>query len=235
LRTILISVLLGTALACGGGGGGTSSPAPSVTSDPEGIYTGTVNSAQAGSLAAFVAATPSGELRYVASNDYLAVAEIPSASGTLYYGQGGSTYALSLSGVVVNPGASASGHYSGAGDTGSFSFTYNSLYTRPQALASLAGYYSAVQSTTGLSGALTLDAAGNVSGSDPSGAFSGNVVQLDPTKNLYRVSINYANGRNFSGLAFWSDASSGLVANAFYVQVSGVNNAYALGAIFTKY
>jgi hypothetical protein len=231
MKVWLLPGLLAVCVACGGGGsGGTASLGNgNLTVDPEGIYTGTVVSTAAGNLTAFAVATPNGELRYAASNADLADVQLGNGTGTgtLYTPSGNS--GLTLSGVAISPGANVIGSYSltPAGDQGTFSFNYNSVYLRP--LASLAGSYTSVETTSGGPFPFVLDSAGNVTG----GSFTGTVVQLSATKNLYRLALTYtSNGNTFSGLGFWSDATSGLVPNTFYIQISGVNNSLALGAIF---
>ena len=229
--------LLALTMACGGGGGGSSStPTPTPTlQDPQGVYLGTVTSASAGALVAVAMATPQGELRYLASNGYLAVAQMGTGSGTLY-SPTGQSWPLTLTGLSVAPGVSAAGRFAGAGDTGTFTFNYNPVYLRPKALAALVGNYSATgsQTTSGYPVSINVDNAGNFTGSDATGSFTGTLTQPDSTKNLYRVSFTYSggSGATFTGLGFWSDAtavSSGLLGNIFYIQVAGGAN-LALGA-----
>jgi len=227
---LLPAVALAVALGCGGGG---SSPSAQLgggnsTADAEGIYTGSLVSTSAGTLTAYAAITPAGQVRYVASNNGVALAQISTGSGTFYTSAG--TTVLTLSSVLVTSGASVSGSYALAtGDSGTFAFTYNSLYLRPPVLSALAGSYTSSQTTTGTAISVTLDTSGNVTGD-----YTGTLTQLSSGKNLYQVNLtSSANGNTYSGLAFWADAASGLVANSFYLQVSGVNNSTALGGIFT--
>jgi hypothetical protein len=139
-----------------------------------------------------------------------------------------------MSSVTVIAGTSATGSYvSGTGDSGTFSYTYNSLYTRPKALASLGGSYSSTAISSGVAESFTLDNAGNISGTTLTGAFTGTLVLLDPAKNLYRVTMHYSTG-TYSGLGFWSDTASGtLAANSLYILVAN-GTLYGLSAAFVK-
>ena len=233
MKVLLAAALLVFCLACGGGGGGgtTATIPPVVAQDPEGIYLGTVGSLlQQTRINAYAVATPAGEFRYAAANDYLAEATLSTNSGLLYFGPSGQeSSGITLTGVSVLDGVYIQGNYALAtGDSGSFVFDFDSLYTRVQPLSSFAGTYTSTVSSNSIQSTVTLDTAGNISGT-----YTGTLVQLDPTKNLYRVVMS-ASGDNYSGLAFWADAASGLTANSFYVQVTGSNNTLAYGAVFTK-
>lgn len=219
-------------LACGGPSG--SAPAPQ--GDAQGLYTGTIVSRTAGNLTATVAISPAGEMRYVASNNMLAVAQVPTRSGKVYEGTLGLVSSMSVSGLTIRPGIGLSGSYTmSAGDSGTFNFTYTPLYERPRTIASLAGTYIAAVTTSGYGSRFTVDAVGNLSGQDSDGTtYTGRVTLPDPSRNLFGVTIAYATGRTFSGLAFWSDAAAGLTPDALYFQLSGVNNTYAVGGVFVK-
>ena len=206
--------------------------------DPQGIYTGTVNSNTVGPLLAYAACSSTGEIRYVANNGYLADIQLSSLSGKFYTGVR-ETNLIYVSNLVVVQGVSASGQYNlEVGDTGSFTFNYTDIYTKPVPFASLVGSYTTngAYSTSQEPDSFTLDALGNIAGSEVGlGTYTGTLVQLDPAKNLYSVTLTVApSGSVYTGLAFWSDGSSGLVANALYVQVSCPTNSQALGAIFPK-
>lgn len=231
MKRFFVFLPLVLAVVCGCGGGGSSTTTNTQTADPEGIFTGTVNSTQAGEFTAYGVATPSGEFRYVASNDYLAMAAIASSSGILYSGSAGECSRITFTDVSVVADSSVSGNYTlSTGDTGFISFAYNSVYTRPQTLAALAGNYTSTTTTnSSIQDDLTLDDAGNISG-----VFTGTMVQIDPTKNLYRLTLTSI-GKTFSGLAFWADPASGLTANSIYVQIAGTNNnPRAFGGVFKK-
>jgi len=247
MKAWIIPVLSALLLGCGGGGGSSAQEGP-VAFDPEGIYSGSVSSKNIGQLSAWAAVTPSGEVRYVdwnGSGDFMALANITTAagtgSGTLYPGQGiygSGISSITLQGITGAAAGSTSGSYTvQAGDTGTFSFTYNSVYTRPQALAAFAGYYTETAAAFGHTpGTFSIDASGNITdvgNFDSSG--SGTLVQLDPSKNLYRVTLSYTDGNNYTGLAFWTDnATTNLTPNSLYIQITGTNTSNANYGIFTK-
>lgn len=246
MKTLLASAVLVLALACGGGGGGggTSTPEPP-PAGCAGLYFGTVHSTDAGDLTAYAVADAGGEMRYIASAGASPAVNVigkvqlsgTGGSGSLFDGE--DTYSLQLSGVSIDPGSSAQGAFATSSeDSGTFDLTYDSVYDRPQTIASLAGSYEApwTVTTTGTSVSVTMDTAGNITGHD-SAAFTGTLTQPDPSKNLYRVSIRYTvSGNTYSGYGFWADGAvtSGLTANRFYLQVWGENNNTGMGAIFAE-
>lgn len=226
---LLPAVALALALGCGGSGSAPSAQmgGSNSTADSEGIYTGTVVSASDGHLTAYAAITPAGQIHYVSSNTGVASALISSGSGTFYIG-GGHT-ALTLTNVTVTPAASVGGNFAlAAGDTGTFAFTYNSVYLRVP--TRIAGSYQASpsRSTTGATVNLIVDASGNVTGGD----YTGTITQLNASKNLYQVNLTSTTTSNtFLGLGFWTDTASGMGDGYLYLQVAGVNNTTALGAV----
>lgn len=234
MKFLLPGLLLGLTLACGG----TQQASLNSGAYPDGIFTGTLNSTGNGASAIWGAATTTGELRF-ASFDDAGVANLANNTGTLYAAQAAGI-PLTLSSVTLIQAGSINGSYAFSGDSGTFTLAYNTLYLRPQSMATLAGTYAATaaQTTTGLQESLTLDAAGNVTGTDATGTFSGTLTQLYSNKNLYRVAITYTSGTgagaSYTGLAFWADTASNLTANALYVQMSGTNTTYGLAAILVK-
>ena len=243
MKYLIIGGLLGMALGCGGGGGGSTTGmqgagATSATG-AAGIYTGTVVSATLGSFSAYMVLSPGGQMRYVGSNNVLAVGQLAngSASASLYMGTTGLFGTAAFTNIVITPGTSVTGQYSeSGGDSGTINFQYNALYTRPQAMSALAGDYLATWNnmTDGLSSSLALGTAGSFSGSDSEGnTFTGTLTQPDPTANLYDATASYSNGYTYDGLAFFADSASGLEANSLYCQLSGTNNTLAVGGIFT--
>lgn len=220
--TLMTATALLALVDCGGGGGGTATPPPPPATAGvfEGPWTGTLYSNSGGSVTASALLLASGEMRYVASNGIQAVGTL-SASGntatgtgtmfapTGYAFPGGSTsmsYTLRGSGTG---GASLTGTYASAYDSGTFNFTYNAgaQYASAVVMTNMAGAYASTVTSTGypISGRLT--SSGSLSGSDAFGTFTGTLAAVDPAKNAFRVNVTYTPtgqaSRTYSGLAFF--------------------------------
>jgi hypothetical protein len=83
--------------------------------------------------------------------------------------------------VTVTPAASVGGNYAlAAGDTGTFAFTYNSVYLRVPPQIAGSSQASPSRTSTGATVNIMVDASGNVTGD-----FTGTITQLNAGKNLY--------------------------------------------------
>jgi hypothetical protein len=199
---------------------------------------GTVDSAVEGRLTAYAVLTAQNEFRYAASNNFLATAQLQSGgsgNGTLYAPRG-VNWPLALSNLQVSPKTSISGSFSGAGDSGTFTFTYQAASTQPLALASLAGTFSATSSevSNGAPISLVLDASGALTGTLNGNALTGTLALPSASLNAYTVVLNHPDGTKFNGLAFWTgNQNTGLTANALYVQTTS-SSGLALGAVLKR-
>lgn len=221
MKKILIIPCLGLALACGGGGG-TSTPAgPATPSAFEGPWLGTMHSNAGSWVTAEALVLANGTVRYVGSNGIQGAGSVSGtaaamqSNGTLFAptgyqfnpGQTTSTYALTGSGVS---GVSLSGTYSAAGDTGTFTFSYDTAadYAVPVVLANVAGSYQATTTTSGYATQGSLSSTGAFSGSDAyGGSFTGTLAAVDPAKNAFTVALTYSGpgipATVYNGLAFF--------------------------------
>jgi hypothetical protein len=235
MRALFLVPILGLSLAgCGSSGPvvvGTTAPPTTPTGDPEGLYTGTIQSTQNGTISAYAAVQANGQIRYAASTGACAVASLDTDSGNLF--SSGSAASLTLSSVTVTPGDNITGSYAvGSGDSGTFTFTYNSLYLNPVALAALAGSYTLYSSTSGtLGGTFSLDSSGNIT---YGGLKIGSLSQITAADNLYSITINDSNGMAFTGLAFYSGPSNTLVPYSIYMMISNSGSTEGAAAIYTN-
>jgi hypothetical protein len=164
-------------------------------------------------------------MRYVASNGIQAVGTVSatgntaSGSGTMYaptgytFPGGATSTGFNLSGSGTG-GASLTGTYTSAFDSGTFTFTYNAgaQYGSAVVMANVAGSYASTVTSSGspISGQLT--AGGALSGSDAFGTFTGTLAAVDPAKNAFRVNVTYTPtgqaARTYAGLAFFDFSGS---------------------------
>jgi hypothetical protein len=140
------------------------------------------------------------------------------------------SFTLSGSGSSNAFGPTMSGSYTGAGDAGTFSFSYDNvaLYTTPVVLANVAGAYVSVATSSGSILTGRLSATGNLTGSDAYGTVSGSLAVIDATKNAFRVTATYTptgqTAQSYTGLAFFEAASTPL---HLYLQATGTNGQFA--------
>lgn len=200
-------VVLATALsACGGGGdsgsGGSGGSTP-VTASSEGIFTGSMTSTvshRAQTVTAIV--LPTGEARLIRGDcvQYIAATTMSgsffSGSGTAYapdgsiaacpsaitFPNGTSLASLDISGQATTA-SNLLGTYSGGGDSGTFTVSYNNAYTRAGTIARIRGNYS--NGTV----SITIDDNGIVTGTLGADVLNGQVSTIDVSKNAYRISV----------------------------------------------
>lgn len=201
---------LTTALsACNGGNGGNggnsggSGGSTPVTASSEGIFNGSLTSAVSHRAQPIVAIVlPTGEARLIRNDcvQYIAATSMSgsffSGSGTAYAPDGGiaacpsailfpngtSLASLDISGQATTA-SSLWGTYSGGGDSGAFTVSYNNAYARPGTIARIKGTYS--NGTVWI----TIDDQGVVTGSLGAEVLNGQVSTIDPSKNAYRISL----------------------------------------------
>jgi hypothetical protein len=245
----LAALILAVCVGCGGGSGsvsGISSPVSSV-GVYEGPWWGTLTSTNTGAtVTARALVLGTGEMRFVASNALQASGTLSvsgsaiTGSGTMYaptgttfISSGLSTAPFTLSGTGGSnvSGPTITGTYSGGGDAGTFSFSYDlsALYTTPVVMASDAGAYASVATSDGsyLTGRLAAD--GSLTGSDAYGTLSGSLTVITPAKNAFRVTATYTPtgqaAQTFTGLAFFESAASPI---HLYVQATSATGQFAV-------
>jgi hypothetical protein len=87
--------------------------------------------------------------------------------------------------------------------------TYDPLYDRPVALASLAGTYSLVQGDLPIGTNITIAANGSISGTVSGGSVTGTLSSVDPGRNLFSLTLQIPGcGTGNPSYAFWSDGRS---------------------------
>lgn len=236
---LVVSTLL--TAACGGGdsGGSTSPPKPTPIATTPGIYSGSFTSSTSGTGGDLVGiVTADGQARFFSTtNGGQYFGSVPT-TGTTVTGTvtgiapGGTTWPdLTLSApftltVTAKAQSSLTGSYSGGGDQGTFSFTYQPIYERPSSLAIVAGVYTGTPN--GDTTTVAIDANGVVTGSDSYGCvYNGSVTVPNSAANYYDVSVTATtcgpNDGTFTGLATLGDASATSQNNVLIFQINNGN------------
>jgi len=219
MKSGLTAVLLSLAfLACGGGGGGGGSSAPPASGikNAGGIWYGLENDTHGNTYTTYAASSDQGYLVYYSGSTTgsLQLTGTDSDCG----GSGPAFCSCGESGISTwkngNITPYTSYNYKWNANEGDFdgtgSLAIDLLYDRPVAISSLAGTYTQNSSDGSLTnvtitggGALSID------------GYNGTISLIDPTKNLFSVSINSS---SYTGLAWWSDDQSGnFQANSLYI------------------
>ena len=94
-----------------------------------------------------------------------------------------------------------SGSWSGGtGETGTFSFVYDSMYDRGSALTTVAGSWVSVDELDNPIGSITIDAAGRMDAQDAAGClYSGDLSIINASYNAYDLNLAVTNCGNFNG------------------------------------
>jgi hypothetical protein len=117
---------------------------------------------------------------------------------------------FSINGTIVER-QSFYGTYSGLGDSGNFSLTYNNLYDRDSSLSFLEGqWFLSTINGVAVNILLTIQNDGTVTGNDLDGnTYNGTFTIIDSNYNSYKVNMNITdiNGltRTYSGLVALGD------------------------------
>jgi hypothetical protein len=188
------------AAGCGGGGSGTSSagnPTSKDTATP-GVYKGTITSTTTGQTSPVLAMVGSaGQAAWMSADGRVWSGTMPTTSahfdvsmmGRMYPGAtfpDGSTNATWTMNVDHAQGQMA-GHYTGAGDTGSFSLMLETMASRTASLSTLAGVY--MRSTwSGYAMTMTIGSGGDLIANDSRGCSMNGMVSVpDVNRNLYAI------------------------------------------------
>jgi hypothetical protein len=82
-----------------------------------------------------------------------------------------------------------------------------------------------------MGGTFSLDGSGNIT---YDGAKIGSLSQITATENLYSISVDDNQGMTFTGLAFYSGASTTLVPYSIYMMISNSGSTEGAAAIYTN-
>jgi len=197
---LAVSSLIALA-GCGGGGNDNAVVAPPVANQAlDGIWNGTFTSAVlGGTIAAYMVITPANAMRYVTSQGVQGAGAVIISGGAFsgaitaftpagaFFPNGSSIGALTAIGTGTAKGT-LTGTYSGAGDNGTFTFTYDPIYDRGASLATIAGTWAGTFISVGTGAIVTanISAGGIITGSDTAGCiYNGSLSIIDPLKNVY--------------------------------------------------
>jgi len=161
MKTTTLALAIAAALtvtACGGGGAGNSEPTsnddggtPAASKTTPGVWQGTVTSTTTGTSSVVGLTDTSGHSVWMTTDGRVWTGQLPMTgtqmrldmSGYMYPGRqfpDGSNYGTwSMMGNYAN--GNWSGHFTGAGDDATFSFSMHPGYDRPASLDMLAGTY----------------------------------------------------------------------------------------------
>ena len=223
----LVSTISLTVLAACGGGGGSSDPAPVPVPDAAigGIWIGTTTDSVSNEPQFFLGlSTDDGRFRFLSADTLGQFVGTFSADGTNLTGSGvgvaplGSTWLDNSTAININltgtisERATMSGNWSGGtGETGTFSFAYDSLYERGSSLSTVAGSWVSLDQFDNPIGSITIDAAGRMDALDAAGClYSGDVSIINASYNAYDLDVTVSNcgdlNGSYSGLAVVADA-----------------------------
>ncbi len=210
--------------ACGGGGNPSGTP-PATPSAAAGVWTGTFTSNVThitSSATALIADTNSARFGFPDTlAQYSGVLTLSGSSfstlATAYAAHGSTLPDGSQVGTVTISGTFATkgtmnGTYNGAGDSGTFTLTYNgSLYERPSSLPGVSGTWKG--KILDFTNFIRIDDNGAITGVNTTGCFyGGHVSVIDPSFNIYSVHLDIDNcgsdNGSYDGLGALVDTSS---------------------------
>lgn len=243
VSVVVIYISASLLVARGGGSSSTSNlPPPDPPQSVSGIWNGTATSSAFGTSSDVVGLiSESKEAFFITSQggqDHGTVAVSGSkVTGSLhaiaptgqFFPDGSSATTISVTGTVHTK-STLSGSFSGGGDTGTFSLTYNSLYDRPSSVALVTGTWLTSDGIL-----ISVDQFGQFNGSDTSGCvLSGQVSIINSSFNAYKVNLTVTNcglvDGDYDGLAALAD---NLAANDT-LEVGVSNASISIVAEFTR-
>jgi hypothetical protein len=210
-RRSLASVVAAALLlaACGGGsagsdsgnGGGTAGgPTDAPTKTTPGVWQGTITSSTNGARSLMGLTGDDGRSVWMTTDGRVWTGQVPmsgtqidvSMAGHMYPGDhfpDGTIHGTSAMHMDY-AGGHWTGHYSGAGDDGTFTMSRHAAWDRPASLAALAGTYTRTTSI-GYTMTMSVSVSGEFTASDTRGCvINGTVTVPDPAHNLYRLAAN---------------------------------------------
>ena len=239
LRLIVLALVFAMLGACGGGGGSSTPtqtpendppaqpppPSPPPNEMPGGIWFGTTTiDGTAGSPDFVGLSTDDGRFRFLSfdtAGQFVGTSTISGSSvtgsGTGYAAIGftwidGSVFTnISIAGTISERIGFTGIWEADTGESGTFSFLYDSLHQRDSSLSLIADVWTALDEFGNLIGTVTIDTAGRIDGQDVAGClYSGSVSIIDSDFNVYDVSLTITNcgaaNGDYSGLGVLTDA-----------------------------
>ena len=227
--TSLFFVLALSFTACGGGGDNGSAITSNTTfakrsQSPAGLWQGTTHSSVTNNTYSLVGiisenhttrfiSSANGQYKGVISVNGDAVTSTMTGFAPLGYvfPDGTQVSTLNVSGTLQEK-SKIDAVYTGAGDIGSITLSYDPVYDRASNLSLTAGTWKS--SSSGIVYTVAIDNAGTITGNTSSGCvFSGNVSIIDSAYNCYDVTLTVSscgilNGSYYNGLATIGDSIS---------------------------
>ena len=223
-------------------GGGLSAPPVVNNLDPSGVWQGTLTSdVTMNAVAVTAVITASGSARLIlADGSQLSGSVVTNGdqvSGNLtgitelglQWQDNTTVSSFTINGTVAQRSA-ITGTYTGAGDSGTLTLTFDSVYDRTSSLATLAGQWERLDALQNITATISFDAQGAIDGSDADGCiYSGTVSVSDSSVDVYTVSLTVANcvvsgldlDGQYTGTGVLSDQTAGSNQNdAFLLAVS---------------
>ena len=252
LSTLSMLFVLGilSIIASGGGSDDILLAPPPIPGSPSGYYSGRFTSTDSGfPIDAPVVGIVSEDLdAHILGSELLYVGMVATSaevlSGTLtqylgrtrrFFGVDG-TSEISLDGSIDATGLS--GDYAGPDDQGSFDLVYSSAYEQASSLEQTSGVWTLTEAAAGnplYILTITIDADGDLFGSDTSGCvYSGEVSLIDERFNAYAVAIGLTScgvfDGDYTGLAHLFDTPSASSA----IRLSFANSDFAFWGALQK-
>ena len=205
--TPLPILVAGLALAACSGGNGSDDGSPTAVPGPittvkdttPGVWKGTIGSTTTGQTASVVALTGhDGHSVWMTTDGRAWHGQLPmhgdhfnaTFMGYTYEGTpfpDGSNHGTAVMTIEHHSASVTSGHHAGSGDTGAFNMAMSPMWERAASLSAVAGVYTRTTSN-GYAMTMTLDAHGQMTGSDSKGCvFNGAVTAPDPQHNMYEI------------------------------------------------
>lgn len=220
IKFLFVIVAL-TLVSCGGGGGGSSTSSTVTNQQVSGIWRGTSYSSvqkstsnilgiiSENNVARFLSLTSGGQYSGVIAANESSFSSSMTAYAPLGYAwlDGSVIGNMNINGTVA-PKTSLNGSYSGVGDSGTFTFAYDSKYERPSSLSSVSGSWSLTSS--GVLYNVSVNSNGTITGNTSTGCtYSGVISIINASYNCYNVNLTIGscgafNG-NYTGLATLTD------------------------------
>jgi len=190
---------------CGGGGNGNVvAPQPVAAQALDGIWNGTFTSnVLGGTIGAYMVISPTNEARYVTTQGVEGAGAITVSGNSfsetvnafaptgIFFPNGSRVGVGTLNGTGSTKGT-LTGTYAGAGDNGTFTFTYDPIYDRGASLATISGTWTGTFVSVGTGAVVTanISTTGVITGTDTAGCvYNGTLKVIDPLKNIYAGSM----------------------------------------------
>jgi hypothetical protein len=206
LLALLPALLL--AAACGGGSNGGGSMVPTPDQALGGLWYGTLSITGVPGTQEFVGmSTDDGRFRFISVDTLGQFAGVVQANGTSVTGSGegfapagttwrdGSTVtSVSMTGTIRQRNNFSGSWTAGTGESGTFTFDYDTDYEKDSSLALLVGVWTVYDDNLNPVATFTIDANGQFSGQNVNGCVSlGQVSIIDARYDVYGITSTVAN------------------------------------------